>query len=294
MAAQIRLRTYQAVVNRRLEELLPAEDVEPQTLHAAMRYACLAPGKRIRPILCLASARAVGGDEATHGPALDAACALELVHCFSLIHDDLPAIDNDSLRRGVETTHVKFGEALAILAGDALFALSFEVMSAIPIEPAVGVRCISSLARASGSGGLVGGEVVDVLSEGKPATAAAVQFIHERKTGALIAAACEIGARIGGGTEDQVASLRIFGEHVGLAFQIADDILNELSTAEALGKAAGSDKERSKATYPAVHGIEGARKEAERLATDAKLRIAEFPNSEELSTLASYVIDRMH
>lgn len=221
-----------------------------------MRYSCLAPGKRMRPVLCMASAQALGAEPES---VLDAACAIEMVHCFSLIHDDLPAIDDDDLRRGIPTLHKKYGEALAILAGDALFALAFQSLAFSP-HPADRVTlAMQRLTVASGTRGLVGGEVQDVLCEGKAVDAATLEFIHSYKTGALIAASCEIGAILAGGTTVQQQAMRAYGEKLGLAFQIADDILNETSTPDQLGKAAGSDRERCKATYPALYGLDGSR-----------------------------------
>lgn len=255
-----------------------------------MRYSALAPGKRLRPVLCLAAAEAVGGD-IDH--VIDAACALELVHAFSLIHDDLPAIDNDDLRRGRPTCHVKFGEATAILAGDALFALAFDLVTSVPASPARVVRAVQVLARASGADGLVAGEIVDVLTEGQPYDAATLDYIHSRKTGALLAASCEMGALLSEADEDQVIALRTYGQHLGLAFQIADDILNETATEEELGKATGSDRSRGKATYPHLHGIEGARDAAAR---ETELAIAALPqslqNRDFLVSLAEFTIQR--
>jgi geranylgeranyl diphosphate synthase, type II len=264
------LKAYQAACDARLVELLPPEHETPEILHQAMRYSALAPGKRLRPILCMAACNEVGGNPIG---ALDAACATELIHCFSLIHDDLPSIDNDELRRGRPTCHVRFGEGIAILAGDALFALAFEAILSAPVAPA---RCAQILARASGSGGLVGGEVIDILTEGQPFDEATLRLIHSRKTGALIAAACEIGAIIGGADDQLVAQIRAYGEHIGLAFQVADDILNETSTAEELGKSAGSDREREKATYPALFGLE----ESKRMASDlSRMALESLPIS---------------
>ncbi|MHB8637372.1 MAG: polyprenyl synthetase family protein [Fimbriimonadaceae bacterium] len=250
------LRRLTPVIDDRLDALLPRAEGPLETLHAAMRYSTLAAGKRVRPVLSLLSAEAVGG----MSPAvLDGACSVELVHAFSLIHDDLPAIDDDDLRRGSPTCHIQFGEAVAILAGDALFALAFEVLALCAAPPDRVVQALRRLAKATGSDGLVGGETVDILSEGQPASRTTVEFIHARKTGALIAAACEIGGILGGGTALEVEALRVFGSEVGLAFQIADDVLNETGTSVELGKAAGSDRHREKATYPAVFGIEAAR-----------------------------------
>lgn len=282
---------YAELADRRLESLLPAADVQPTLLHEAMRYSCLAPGKRLRPALCMASSEAVGG---TREAALDAGCALEIVHCFSLIHDDLPAIDDDDLRRGAPTCHVRFGEGIALLAGDALFALAFEILGSLEAPPQVVVQALRCLSHASGSDGLVGGEVMDVVSEGKQPDEATLAFIHSRKTGALIAASCEIGGLLGGGDAEQIHALRRYGVHVGLAFQIADDLLNELSTPEALGKAAGSDRARGKATYPALHGIEEARRRAD-LEAEAGLRALDgLPHTEALAMLARYAVERVH
>ena len=291
MKAEGFLKLSGAQVEARLETLLPSVKAKPSELHEAMRYSCLAPGKRLRPALCLAAAEAVGENAVS---VLDAACSLEMVHVFSLIHDDLPAIDNDNLRRGLPTCHMRFGEAIAILAGDALFALAFETLSKLN-EPADRVaRSIGILALASGSSGLVGGETVDVLSEGKPFDESTVEYIHSRKTGALVSASCEIGGLLGGGDDEQVFSLREFGKEVGLAFQIADDLLNELSTAEALGKAAGSDRARSKATYPALHGITESREAAREAIDRAFEHLDNIPRGDTLVQLARYAIERVH
>lgn len=261
-------------------------------LHAAMRYSCLAPGKRLRPILCLASAEALG---APVDSVLDAACAIEMVHCFSLIHDDLPAIDNDDLRRGVPTLHVKYGEALAILAGDALFSLAFESLASSNHPANRVVQAVICLTKAAGSNGLVGGEVMDVMSEGKAADADTLEFIHTRKTGALIAASCEIGGLLAGGSAAQVQALKLYGDKIGLAFQIADDILNETSTPEQLGKAAGSDRERQKATYPSLYGIDESRRRADQAVEDAIAALREASlNGEMLESLARFAVERLH
>jgi geranylgeranyl diphosphate synthase type II len=260
-----------------------------------MRYSCLAPGKRLRPALCIASAEAVGADPLSSSAVIDAGCALELVHCFSLIHDDMPAIDNDDLRRGVPTCHKKFGEALALLAGDALFALAFDVLSRADAGSYEVLRSLQVLSRASGSDGLVGGEVLDVIAEGKQVDANGLEKIHALKTGALIAASCEIGGLMAGGNPVQVAQLRRFGEQIGLSFQIVDDLLNELSTPEQLGKAAGSDRVRNKATYPTVHGIEGAREAAERhLQAGLDCLGPELQDTGALRELARYSVERLH
>jgi geranylgeranyl pyrophosphate synthase len=286
---QSQLKAYAKKVDARLTELLPPIQDPPAELHAAMRYSALAPGKRIRPALVLACARAVEGSE---DAALDAACAVELVHCFSLIHDDLPALDNDDLRRGLPTCHVKFGEAIAVLAGDALFALAFDCLSrsAAPSERVV--RSIAVLTRATAM--LVSGETIDILSEGKAVDESTLQMIHERKTAALIAASCEIGAILGGGSDEQVELLREYGHHVGLAFQIADDVLNETSSAELLGKAAGSDRERGKATYPSIYGLAGSRQAALDWASAGVGKLDALPDSTFLEQIARYAVERLH
>jgi geranylgeranyl diphosphate synthase type II len=259
-------------------------------LMEAMRYSALAPGKRLRPCLVLACCEAVGGSGET---ALDAACAVELVHAFSLIHDDLPAIDDDDLRRGRPTCHVQFGEATAILAGDALFALAFEAVARLDAPADRVVRVIRALAESSGRDGLVAGEIVDVLTEGKPYTETDLEFIHARKTGALIAASCEIGGLLGGAPLESCESLKRYGEKVGLAFQVADDLLNEESTSDALGKAAGTDKARGKATYPALYGLEGARAAAARFVEEAlRCLPSTLQERQVLDHLARYAVDR--
>lgn len=293
MRVESRLKAYGDQIDARLSELLPEVEAPPHELHEAMRYSCLAPGKRLRPALCMASAEAVGGDPAAPG-VLDAACALEMVHCFSLIHDDLPAIDDDALRRGAPTCHMKFGEGLALLAGDALFALAFDVLANADAPGERVLRAVQSLSRASGSEGLVGGEVMDVLAEGRPADDRTVSFIHSRKTGALIAASCEIGALFGGGSKSETLALRAFGSEIGLAFQIIDDLLNEVSTAEALGKAAGSDRQLQKATYTSLHGVEDSRAAAKELLSRALVDLPPELRQGPLVDLAVFSVERLH
>jgi geranylgeranyl diphosphate synthase type II len=255
----IKLKAYAEGIDRRMAELLPEPVLPTDSLAEAMRYSCLAPGKRLRPALAMACAEAVGGDPWS---VQDAGCAIEFVHCFSLIHDDLPAIDNDDLRRGMPTCHKAFGEAIAILAGDGLFALAFDTLARGPWSAERRIRAIAALTKASGSEGLVGGETLDILSEGKQIDADTLFRIHARKTGALIAASCEIGAILAGAEDNICDNLHRFGAHIGLAFQIADDLLNETSTPAQLGKAAGSDRAHGKATYPALLGLEQSRQAA--------------------------------
>ncbi len=257
----------------------------PAELHQAMRYSCLAPGKRIRPALCMACAEACG---ASGQAVIDAACAIEIVHAFSLIHDDLPAIDDDALRRGQPSNHVRFGESIAILAGDALFSLAFETLSRSPHEPELVVKAMQILTKAAGSDGLVGGEVVDVQSEGEPVDPERLHYIHSRKTGALMAAACETGATLAGATD--ASKHKRYGELLGLAFQIADDILNETADPRKLGKAVGSDKARRKATYTALYGLDQARLKASETAHEAE----ELAGSPFLKELAQFTIERLH
>jgi geranylgeranyl diphosphate synthase type II len=216
-----------------------------------------------------------------------------MVHAFSLIHDDLPAIDDDDLRRGLPTCHKKYGEAMALLAGDALFALAFEVLASASAPCDRVVRAVQVLSQATGSDGLVGGEVMDVVSERQVVSADTLDFIHTRKTGSLIAAACEIGGLLGGGTESELEALRNYGRHIGLAFQIADDLLNELSTAEQLGKAVGTDRERQKATYPAIHGMDRAKEVAAEHAEAARECARQLrSNVDLLVSLATFTVER--
>lgn len=299
VSLEIQLKAYADIVNARLDQLLPSATATPQELHEAMRYSCLAPGKRLRPALCMASAEAVGA--AGHS-VVDAACALEMVHCFSLIHDDLPAIDDDDLRRGLASCHKKFGEAIAILAGDALFSLAFDVLSLSPwgggtttaADPWRVLRAVQILTKATGSDGLVGGEVVDVLSEGIAIDAERLRYIHSRKTGALMAASCEIGALLGGGSDTEASALRAFGEKVGLGFQIADDILNETADPATLGKSVGSDRERAKATYTSLYGLDQARQMAEIVTDEAKAIISGMSQTTFLYELADFTTQRLH
>ncbi|MDR3689407.1 MAG: polyprenyl synthetase family protein [Fimbriimonas sp.] len=290
MANQSSLNTYGERIDRRLGELLPPADAVPEKLHEAMRHSCLAPGKRLRPALAMACAESIGGNGDS---VLDAGCAIEFVHCFSLIHDDLPAIDNDDLRRGIPTCHKVFGEAIAILAGDALFALAFDTLANGPWPADQRVRAIRSLTLATGSSGLVGGETIDILSEGKPIERSTLELIHARKTGSLIASSCEIGAILAGATSDQSGQLYRYGQAIGLAFQIADDLLNETSTAAQLGKAAGSDRERGKATYPAMFGVEASRRMAIETAESGIACLVDIPNPNLLAELARYSVERL-
>lgn len=278
-------------IEARLASLLPSAEFEPQALAEAMRYSLLAPGKRLRPVLCLESARLISDEDMG---VLDAACAIEMVHCFSLIHDDLPAIDNDDFRRGKPTCHKAFGEAVAILAGDALFSLAFEVLSEIGAPPPRVLAAMRELSSCAGVHGLVGGEMLDILKERSEPDLATVSSIHDRKTAALFAASCAIGAQLAGGTEAQITALRNYGRHLGLAFQIADDLLNETGSAAQIGKSVGSDRERGKQTYPAALGIEAARAAANAECDSAIASLKGFANPELHTELARYAVARTH
>jgi len=283
-----------ALVDRALDSYLPAEDILPPSLHKAMRYSVFAGGKRIRPVLMIAACEAVGGDAQQ---VLAAACAMEMIHTYSLIHDDLPAMDDDDFRRGRPTNHRVFGEATAILAGDALLTEAFILLSApqfadrLPAE----VRCqvIHTIARCAGSLGMVGGQVVDMESEGKHIDFPTLEYIHTRKTGALILASIQAGALLGGADEAALTALTRYGEAAGLAFQVADDILDVVGDQEVLGKDVGSDQQRGKATYVALLGLDEARqraKELRDLAVGALSPLGE--RAEPLRAIAHYIVDR--
>lgn len=284
------LEPWKERIETRLDELCPVSTGLNKPLTEAMRYSLLAPGKRLRPVLTLTSAEAVGGDLSA---ALDGGCAIEMVHCFSLIHDDLPAIDNDDLRRGRPTLHRKFDEMTAILAGDAIFALAFEVIAHLNATPGAKAECLKILSQAVGQNGLVGGEFVDVLLEKMPPQAEAVQFIHPRKTGALFGAACAFGAILGQGNTRQTLALQTYGNRLGLAFQIADDVLNETASSAEMGKPVGNDREAGKQTYPAVYGLEASKKLAEAAADQAKQALLEAEITHlALNRLADFAIHR--
>jgi geranylgeranyl diphosphate synthase type II len=258
-----------ADVNAWLDRFVPSEATPPEKLHRAMRYSLFAGGKRLRPALVLAAGEALG---AAPDLLMPAACAIEMIHTYSLIHDDLPAMDNDDLRRGRPTCHRAFGEAVAILAGDALLTQAFRVLAseAGALDPARQVRVIREIASAAGTvDALIGGQMADIESEGKQVTPAALEYIHRSKTGAMITASVVVGGIIAGGTEIQIERLRAYGERTGLAFQIADDILDVTSTSDELGKTPGKDQAARKATYPAVHGIEASRTRARELVEEA-------------------------
>ncbi len=306
-----------------LEHLLPAATAEPHSIHRAVRHSTFAGGKRLRPILCMEAARCVAGDLPPGAAELGA--ALEMVHTYSLIHDDLPALDNDDLRRGKPTCHVAFGEAIAILAGDALQTLAFQTIAELPAKAPTVVAILREFAIAIGTGvgavpgsdtpatlppGMIGGQVMDIESEGEKPTGALVERIHRAKTGALITTSIVCGGLLGLGhclgsperavhlrctAEDAVARLRTFGENAGLAFQIVDDVLDMTQSSEQLGKTAGKDTATDKATWPAVFGVEQSRHDAEELVADAFAALEPFgAAAEPLKALARYLVDRTH
>jgi geranylgeranyl diphosphate synthase type II len=281
----------QSRVEAALERWVPPESTRPESIHKAMRYSLFAGGKRIRPILCLAAAEAV-----SDSPAGIESCAstLELIHTYSLIHDDLPALDNDVLRRGVPTCHKVFGDAMAILAGDALLTLAFQVLAQMDATPERKVALIAELSTAAGTvGGMIGGQVSDLEGEGRPPDAALLESIHRAKTGALLRASLRMGAIFAGANADQVSALSCYGEHVGLAFQIVDDVLDVEQSSEALGKTAGKDAEQQKITFPAVYGLERSREMAEQERLAAHLALRPFDDrAGRLRELADFIVRR--
>src|SRR5438093_7418968 len=278
-------------VDAALERLLPAATAQPASVHAAMRYSVFAGGKRIRPILCLETARIFTSNVT---PALYPACALEFIHTYSLIHDDLPALDNDDLRRGKPTCHKKFGEALAIPAGDALLTLAFQTISATLAPSERCVSILSEVAAAAGTiNGMVGGQVADVEAEGKRVDPQTLEYIHRSKTAALIRASITAGALCAGAGPEDVARLRHFGETIGWAFQVTDDILDVEESSAALGKTAGQDMAQQKATYPAVYGLERSHQIAKDLATKAIAELAPFSDrAARLREIAEFLVLR--
>jgi geranylgeranyl diphosphate synthase type II len=279
------------MINRGLSRLIPKSGVRPATLHQAMRYSLFAGGKRIRPILCLAAAEACGGRPER---ALHAACAVECIHTYSLIHDDLPAMDNDDMRRGKPTNHKVYGEGVAVLAGDALLTIAFE--SAAKSCPGKRYGCsdlIREIAEAGGSRKLIGGQVADLEAEGKPVTAAQLKYIHESKTSALLCCSVRLGGMLADCSPVRLKALTDFGTNVGLAFQVIDDILDVTQSSQKLGKTAGKDAAVEKATYPAVHGLEKSRATARRLTKKAFKALEIFEGKAlALQALAEYLLDR--
>jgi geranylgeranyl diphosphate synthase type II len=278
-------------VNKALDGFLPRARTKPATLHRAMRYSLFAGGKRLRPVLCVAAAEACGG-AADH--ALPVACAVECIHTYSLVHDDLPSMDNDDFRRGQPTNHKVFGEGVAILAGDALLTQAFEIAGQARVTPRYSHRDILlELTRSSGSLQLIAGQVADLEGEGKRIGLAELQYIHERKTSALLSGSVRLGGMSANCTSRQLRALTDFGYHVGLAFQIIDDILDVTQSSEQLGKTAGKDTTAQKATYPAIVGLKRSRQIAARLTDRAFAALQVFRGrAVALEALAHYLLHR--
>ncbi len=276
-------------VEARLDELLPRADAEPKTIHEAMRYCVLGGGKRLRAALVLLGARAADVDEER---VLGVACAVEYVHAYSLIHDDLPAMDDDDFRRGRPSCHKKFGEAVAILAGDALNTHAFEVVAASAPDPSRVAQLVLELCRAAGSQGMVGGQAADLAGEGSTPTLDAVRAIHERKTAALLCSSLRLGALAVGADRRVVERLTDYGARMGLAFQIVDDVLDEEGVTAELGKTAGKDKAHGKLTYPAAVGVERSREIAAQTLCEADAFVAGTPAGELLASLSAFILTR--
>ncbi|MGA2683717.1 MAG: polyprenyl synthetase family protein [Verrucomicrobiota bacterium] len=285
------LATRTEAVNRALDKFLPSEKTRPATIHQAMRYSLFAGGKRMRPALCLAAAEACGGGDVA---AMPLACAVECIHTYSLIHDDLPAMDNDDFRRGKPTNHKVFGEGIAVLAGDALLTQAFEIAAQAKGWPRYLHRdLILEIAKASGSLQLVAGQVADLEGEGKKISADELRYIHERKTSALLCCSVRLGGMSANCTSAQLKALTDFGYHVGLAFQVIDDILDVTQTSEQLGKTAGKDTAAQKATYPAIVGLEKSRIIAEQLTAKAFAALRAFKGrAVALEALAEFLLKR--
>jgi geranylgeranyl diphosphate synthase type II len=283
-----------SLVEAGLKQFLPGAETAPSELHQAMHYSLFAGGKRIRPILTIAATEAVGG---RGEDVLAVACAFEFIHTYSLIHDDLPAMDDDDLRRGRPTCHKVFGEAMAILAGDGLLTEAFRLLThpehTRHHDPRLLCTVIHEIAVAAGSQGMVGGQAMDILSEAKAIELPVLHYIHTHKTGALILCALRAGARLGGGTAAQLQAITRYGEAVGLAFQIADDILDVEGQEEVRGKKVGMDAERKKATYPALLGLHEAKQEAQQLVTKALNALAAFDQrADPLRETARFIVSR--
>lgn len=292
---QMDLKAYLVVrqkqIDRALDRYLPKADVRPPTIHKAMRYSLFAGGKRLRPILCLAAAEAGGGKIEN---ALPLACALECIHTYSLVHDDLPSMDNDDFRRGRATCHKVFGDGIAVLAGDALLTIAFEIVSrAKPTRCYDMSTLLREIAVAAGSQKLIAGQVADLEAEGKKSTRAQLRYIHENKTAAILTTSVRLGAMSANADAKKLQTITNFGRALGLAFQVIDDILDVTQTSEKLGKSAGKDIAAKKATYPAVLGLDQSRAEAKRLTKQAHNSLSIFgKKAEALHALANYLLER--
>jgi geranylgeranyl diphosphate synthase, type II len=287
------LQQGQTLADAALERLLPPATQYPVSIHQAMRHSVFAGGKRLRPILCMEAGRMVAGSSLPAGIE-ELGAAVEMLHTYSLIHDDLPALDNDDLRRGRPTCHKAFGEAIAILAGDALQTQAYEVLARLGCPAEARVRIIEEIARGTGTvDGMIGGQVVDLEAEHHKPDVETIEYIHRSKTAALITASLVSGGLYAGGNEDAIAKLRAFGLKIGLAFQIVDDVLDVTQTSEQLGKTAGKDTAAEKATYPALFGVEESLRRAHELADSAMLQLSSFGNrADTLKALARFLVER--
>jgi geranylgeranyl diphosphate synthase type II len=282
----------QTLTDAALDRLIPPETQHPQSIHKAMRHSVFAGGKRLRPVLCMEAGRMIAGSVPRGIEELGA--ALEMLHTYSLIHDDLPALDNDDLRRGRPTCHKVFGDAIAILAGDALQTQAYEVLARLECSPEARVRIIETIARGTGTiDGMIGGQVADLEAEQTPPTAEMLEYIHRAKTAALITASVVSGGIYAGAKDKEVTKLRTFGRAIGLAFQIVDDVLDVTQTSEQLGKTAGKDTAAQKVTYPALFGIEESERKADALVSSALAELESFgKRAEILKSLARYLVER--
>src|SRR5881409_2231234 len=292
----VNIKTYlvsrQKLIERALDRYLPKANAKPATLHRAMRYSLFAGGKRLRPILCLAASDACRGNVSN---VLPLACALECIHTYSLVHDDLPSMDNDDFRRGRPTCHKVFGDGIAVLAGDALLTIAFEIVSNAKAAPRYDISILlREIAVAAGSQKLIAGQVADLEAEGKRVKRNQLQFIHENKTAAMLKSSVRLGAMSANADARKLSAITRFGQRLGLAFQIIDDILDVTQTSEILGKSAGKDVAAKKATYPAVIGLEKSRDEARRLTRQAHNALSVFRSreAEPLHCLANYLLER--
>lgn len=281
-------------VDQALDRLLPSDQTIPQSIHRAMRYSVFAGGKRLRPTLCLEAGAVV---HARENDVIPVACAVEMIHTYSLIHDDLPALDNDDLRRGRPTVHKQFGEALAVLAGDALLTRAFQILSGLDAGAADWEKRVPAMREIAGAvgtvDGMIGGQVVDIESEGQEVSATLLHYIHSSKTGALIRASIRAGAILGEPSQAEMSALTEYGSKIGLAFQITDDILDVVSSAELLGKTPGKDRSTRKATYPSLYGLDESKRKGKQLVNEAVQSLSCFKDSgENLKTLAFFFVER--
>lgn len=286
------LKDRKEIIDEALDRYLPKEDEYPPLIHQAMRYSLFAGGKRIRPILTLASAETVSGKIER---ALPVACAIELIHTYSLIHDDLPSLDNDDLRRGKPTSHKRFGEAIAILAGDALLTYAFYLIATKTKEKSLVPCLVKEIASSSGSRGMIGGQTVDILSSERSVDSPILEYIHTHKTGSLIRACLRTGCILGGGSKEELRKLSKFGKYIGLAFQIADDILDVVGNEEEMGKRSGADLISKKITYSAIYGLNESKQKAKDLIEKGISLLDNFgQNAAPLKEIARFIVERSY